>query len=701
MAQNKYQQQSVQRKFLYFGLILALFTASLLFRKGEVQAFGNTYSGINKQAENLRLREVDQGEPELTASAMYLTLSGLRGVVVTSLWLKAIEKQRKHEWNELESAVRSLTKLQPHFISPWLFQSWNLAFNVSVECDKAKDKYYFITRGIELLAEGERRNRGNEHPDANLRSPANPEMRYNIGFTYQLKISQSDDQNVMQCLLDMSAMDPADRHPSNLWAAGASGKKVNRAAFLAFCNKHPRFVRRLQDKLKYSSATSVVTFLEENRDIPSRFQKLTDPGQAVPLLPPTEQFPVVPPPHKNPSWPDPESRNFGGRDVDVYQIVRAWAGYALEPLPPPNPDPVFDSPQFDPLRYRLPRMAVSIFRGQPARAQAYYAEHLQDEGWFDGEGWSLQKFFASEAEEEGFAPVAFAGTKKYYSGAEWEQAYQEYLEYGIQNGLYLDPQQLQALEDEKNLKGPKSFAARKLAGWEHYRQMTNYYAFLDQSKVERLQETVLARRALYQARKAAANIVNTRTLRAYQDALYGWLDILIKHPVYRQTGTIPEDSYELQLKYLRLSQDYHSSWLKPLMIDAARLTPPMPGDVLRNKDIDVLGVILRQKNINNLSVVPIFSARGPLDVYLYSGPNEQKIQASLLAVAETAVWPHGWISKTMPPRDQRRIMALSTMAGDSPGSQWSRLVTDAVIFQVRDRLGIGRQQQPQPKQGPQ
>ena len=84
-----------------------------------------------------------------------------RGLVETVLWQIAIDKQMKHEWNQLEFFVRSLTKLQPHFLTPWLFQSWNLAYNVSVESDRVRDKYFYISRGIELLAQGERRNHNN------------------------------------------------------------------------------------------------------------------------------------------------------------------------------------------------------------------------------------------------------------------------------------------------------------------------------------------------------------------------------------------------------------------------------------------------------------------------------------------------------------------------------------------------------------
>ena len=94
------------------------------------------------------------------------SLTGSRGLATCVLWNNAIEKQKKNQWNELEVLVRSLTRLQPHFITPWLFQSWNLAYNVSVESDRVSDKYFYITRGIELLAEGERQNRDN--PDLRL-----------------------------------------------------------------------------------------------------------------------------------------------------------------------------------------------------------------------------------------------------------------------------------------------------------------------------------------------------------------------------------------------------------------------------------------------------------------------------------------------------------------------------------------------------
>src|SRR5262249_19404302 len=97
---SPFQQQSRYRKIIYTVLILALFSVALLHRRLLVET----------QANDLALREQAIGEVELTGSAIRLTLSGSRGLAVCSLWLAAIEKQKRQEWNEMELLVRSLTK---------------------------------------------------------------------------------------------------------------------------------------------------------------------------------------------------------------------------------------------------------------------------------------------------------------------------------------------------------------------------------------------------------------------------------------------------------------------------------------------------------------------------------------------------------------------------------------------------------------
>jgi hypothetical protein len=140
---SPFQQQSLQRKIIYIVMILVLSFATYLLRQSDKLWPGTQVPlGIDAQARALELREQDRGEVGLTGSALRLTLLGSRGLVVCYLWTAATKKQMKHEWNELELIVDSLTKLQPHFITPWLFQSWNLAYNVSVESDRIRDKYF-------------------------------------------------------------------------------------------------------------------------------------------------------------------------------------------------------------------------------------------------------------------------------------------------------------------------------------------------------------------------------------------------------------------------------------------------------------------------------------------------------------------------------------------------------------------------------
>src|SRR6516225_9998871 len=223
---NPLLQKARQRKMIYFGAIVVLFTLSLIHREFYIKA----------QATRLQLRETARGEVELTSSAVRLLMTGSRGVAVTMLWYTAMEKQKRNEWNELELVVKSITKLQPYFITPWLYQSWNISFNVAVECDRPRDKYYYISRGLELLAEGERRNSGTGDlgpagdPDR-IVIPGNPELRQFMGFIYQLKIGNSDEHLTMRSLLEMSCIDPVERNPDRL-------KDPKELA--QFCQKYPR-----------------------------------------------------------------------------------------------------------------------------------------------------------------------------------------------------------------------------------------------------------------------------------------------------------------------------------------------------------------------------------------------------------------------------------------------------------------------------
>src|SRR5207237_2619359 len=142
-------------------------------------------------------------------------------------------------------------------INPWLFQSWNLAYNVSAESDRVRDKYFYISRGIQLIAEGERRNSNSS------------ELRSMCGFYYRDKFGVSDEANTLQCLLQLSCMEPSERDPQRF---RRSGRQLDLDRFQTFCENHPQLVRRLREILMHGTPESVVDFLADHQKLPSRYE---------------------------------------------------------------------------------------------------------------------------------------------------------------------------------------------------------------------------------------------------------------------------------------------------------------------------------------------------------------------------------------------------------------------------------------------
>jgi hypothetical protein len=410
---NPLQKAAVRRKAYYFAVIVVLFTLSMFWRgmipiplEGKAQAADWMASRtILGQATRLDLRELDQGDPEIAGEAARLSLVGSRGLVITMLWQAAIDKQKRNDFHEFEVLVRTITTLQPNFITPWIFQSWNIAYNVSVEMHSLGDMYFYIARGIELLSEGERRNT-HRHLDPKTGEElriGSPDMRYQIAFYYQNKFGVSDQVETLRCLFQLSCIPPEERNPNLLMRDGV----VDLEAFKDFCRKHPHLIRRLRgqerldenkernkEKLQCRTPEDVVQFLRDNEKVPSRYERNGA------LAPANQQFPVLPPKFsEGPDEANPEGQY--GDNFSAFGAARAWFSYSLILLPPnprfpedeggePMPSPTPRPGEYDPFRYRIPRQPMLIiFRQGAPRSQTYQAEMEQKEGWFDDEGWEV------------------------------------------------------------------------------------------------------------------------------------------------------------------------------------------------------------------------------------------------------------------------------------------------------------------------
>ena len=100
---SPFQQRSLRRKFIYFGLIVALFTGSLLFRKLVV----------NAQAAELRLRHEDQGEVGLTDTALHLTLGESFSYETPEAFTARL---RRNGFNPLRTERIDAGYLHPHML---------------------------------------------------------------------------------------------------------------------------------------------------------------------------------------------------------------------------------------------------------------------------------------------------------------------------------------------------------------------------------------------------------------------------------------------------------------------------------------------------------------------------------------------------------------------------------------------------------
>ncbi len=592
------QRQSYFRKLLYFGLILVLFTVMTFYGTAaefvrntfanarspeaapnwlERRADGLAGMSVARQSRILQLNESDQGQADLAGSTARLSLSGARGFAICFLWISTIEKQKKHEWNEVEMRVNTITKLQPHFLTPWLFQSWNLSYNVSVEADRVRDKYFYISKGISLLAEGERINRYRGiDKSGDQYVVGNPDMRFWIAFYYSNKFGSSDEQQTLRSLFQMSCINPAKRHKNSL---RPDDRNVDMAAFREFVQQNPLLCRRLRDYLGCAQPEQVVDFLIDNFKIPNRYDEVDQ--KWVLKRRPGDQFPVLPDEFALTKEAAPPHSEVGG-DFESYRTSWAWHVFAQEPLPQaPYGKPIATVPKYDPLRYRIARApAYILFRNMPARALSYYAERLLKEGWFDDSGWVVDDVWTSE---HWFEDKLVVGNNASYSSQEaWKKAYQAWDSIGREHGYLLTEADKRNLNNEAELfrntldvkpylMGPdlveeqvlpeiwKSYDAhQQLLHLQQNLQMTNFRHHLYRAEAEKDDRTIKVRRLLFQAHRlwkaANRNQALARFEEAFReligDAKQGRQGLLEAFPDFRNDNLIQEELLEKNFAYV-------------------------------------------------------------------------------------------------------------------------------------------------------
>lgn len=177
------KQSSFYRKIAYFiGILLLLVPLTWLAQPATVT---NERGGVlSAMRVDNGLSQANLGEIDPASETMKLATLGLRGVAVNLLWGKAEEYKKKEDWTNLTATLEQLALLQPNFITFWKYQSWNVSYNVSVQFDDYRDRYYYVREGIDFLKQGVAKNKENRDI---------PQLLWDLGWFIGQKIGRADE----------------------------------------------------------------------------------------------------------------------------------------------------------------------------------------------------------------------------------------------------------------------------------------------------------------------------------------------------------------------------------------------------------------------------------------------------------------------------------------------------------------------------
>jgi len=160
---------------------LLLLAAALLVGSGQMQ------KALNRDRAQLGLTHMSvlENAPPLLAFTT-VALGGFRGLISNYLWIRSNDLQLDDKFFEAAQLANWITDLEPHFAQVWVFEAWNMAFNISVKFKDFSDRWRWVNQGIQLLR------------DRALRyNPDSPLLYQQLAWLYQFKMGQNlDDANL-------------------------------------------------------------------------------------------------------------------------------------------------------------------------------------------------------------------------------------------------------------------------------------------------------------------------------------------------------------------------------------------------------------------------------------------------------------------------------------------------------------------------
>ena len=172
---------SQQRKMMYAVGMGLLLIPVIWLGFPAANAKGQAGGLLAQLRQSNDLGESTLGNVDPSSATMNLVLLGLRGPAACMLWVQMDKQKDAKDWAGMRATTESIIKLQPHFQKVWQFHAWNLAYNVSVEWDAVKDRYFWVKEGAKFYRKG------------SIRNEKYPELYWYYSDTIGKKIGRADE----------------------------------------------------------------------------------------------------------------------------------------------------------------------------------------------------------------------------------------------------------------------------------------------------------------------------------------------------------------------------------------------------------------------------------------------------------------------------------------------------------------------------
>lgn len=165
---------------------LLIIIICITFAASLIVIGGSRLDYINSKRQELDLisnKPLENAPPSLAFATV--AMGAFRGLVVDILWMRAEKLKNEGQFFDAKQLADWITTLQPRFGSVWVFQAWNMAYNISVAIPASQpdQRWKWVKNGYELL-----RDKGIEI------NPHNIEIYQELAFIFQHKIGSVTDE---------------------------------------------------------------------------------------------------------------------------------------------------------------------------------------------------------------------------------------------------------------------------------------------------------------------------------------------------------------------------------------------------------------------------------------------------------------------------------------------------------------------------